>query len=233
LKPSLNAKPENLRLNTFGIPATPRTAHKARSTTREALELVTGNSATSCKLRALISQLNKGLQQSITEKEIGDIIHKKFRDQVTQRSNATTNDRRRLTKARVITTEEVIRLREEREAADAKKAAKAGKGKGKEKKIKSGESTTPKPRGRPKKVVNISDEVVVHSISPEKEVGVVPDEEGWYYIEDLSGSDDEFITPPRRRGVNKAWERDQIEDQLGENVDSEPRDHGRVLRVRK
>jgi hypothetical protein len=61
----------------------------------------------------------------------------------------------------------------------------------------------------------------------------VPDKEGWYYIEDLSGSDDEFITPPRRRGVNKAWERDQIEDQLGENVDSEPRDHGRVLRVRK
>jgi hypothetical protein len=61
----------------------------------------------------------------------------------------------------------------------------------------------------------------------------VPDEEGWYYIGDLSGSDDEFIIPPRRRGVHKAWERDQIEDQLGETVDSEPRDHGRVLRVRK
>jgi hypothetical protein len=232
LKPSLNAKPENLRLNTFSIPAAPRCAHKARSTTREALELVTGNSDTSRKLRALIGQLNKGLQQSITEKEIGDIIHKKFRDQVTQRSNAATNDRRRLTKARVITTEEVIRLREEREAADAKKAAKASKGKGKEKKIKSGKFTTPKPRGRPKKVVSISDEVIVHSISSEKEVGVVLDEEGWYNIEDFSSLGDEFI-PPRRRGVKKAWERDQIEDQLGENVDSEPRDHGRVLRVRK
>jgi hypothetical protein len=134
LKPSLNAKLENLRLNIFSIPTTPRTAHKARSTTREALELVTGNSDTSRKLRALIGQLNKSLQQSITEKEIGDIICKKFRNQVTQRSNATTDDRRRLTKARVITTGEVIRLREEREAADAKKAAKASKGKGKEKK---------------------------------------------------------------------------------------------------
>jgi hypothetical protein len=88
-----------LRLNTFGIPATPHTVHKARSTTRKALELVTGDLAASRKLWALIDQLNKGLQQSITEKEIGDIIHKKFRDQITQRSNATTNDRRRLTKA--------------------------------------------------------------------------------------------------------------------------------------
>jgi hypothetical protein len=90
---------ENLQLNTFTIPATPSTAHKARSTTREALELVTSNSDTSCKLRALISQPNKGLQQRITENEIGDTIHQKFQDQVTQRSNATTNDRRRLTKA--------------------------------------------------------------------------------------------------------------------------------------
>jgi hypothetical protein len=61
----------------------------------------------------------------------------------------------------------------------------------------------------------------------------VPDEEGWYKIEDFSSLGDEFIPPPWGRGVKKAWERDQIEDQLGENVDSEPRDHGRVLRVRK
>jgi hypothetical protein len=61
----------------------------------------------------------------------------------------------------------------------------------------------------------------------------VPDKEGWYYIEDLSSSDDEFITPLQRRGVNKALERDQIKVQLGENVDNEPWDHGRVLRVRK
>jgi hypothetical protein len=101
------------------------------------------------------------------------------------------------------------------------------------KKIKSGKSTTPKPRGRPQKVINISDEVVVYSISPEKKVGVVPDEEGWYYIEDLAGSDEEFIPLPWRRGVNKTWERDQIEDQLGENVDSKPQDHGRVLKVQK
>jgi hypothetical protein len=47
LKPWLNAKPENLRLKIFSIPPTPRTAHKARSTTREALELVTRNSETS------------------------------------------------------------------------------------------------------------------------------------------------------------------------------------------
>jgi hypothetical protein len=65
------------------------------------------------------------------------------------------------------------------------------------KKIKSAEFTTPKPRGRPKKVVSISDEVIVHSISSEKEVGVVRDEEGWYNIKDFSGLSDEFIPPPR------------------------------------
>jgi hypothetical protein len=140
LKPSLNAKPENLRLNIFNIPATPRTTYKARSTTQEALKLVTGNSDTSRKLRALIGQLNKGLQQSITEKEIGDIIHKKFRDQVTQRSNATTNDRWQLTKARVITTEEVIRLREEREAQMPKKPLRLVKEKERRKKLNLGNS---------------------------------------------------------------------------------------------
>jgi hypothetical protein len=131
----------------------PRTAHKARSTTREAFELITRNSETLCKLWALIGQLNKGLQQSITEKEIGDIIHKKFRGQVTQRSNTITNDRRRLTKARAIITEEVIRLREEKEAADAKKAAKAGKGKGKEKKkLNLGNPLLQSPEEGPKKL---------------------------------------------------------------------------------
>jgi hypothetical protein len=95
LKPSLNAKPEYLLLNPFRILATPCTTHKAR----EALEIVTGNLDTSPKLQTHIGQLNKGLQQTITEKEIGDIIHKQFQDQLPQRSNATSNDRQWLTKA--------------------------------------------------------------------------------------------------------------------------------------
>lgn len=96
-------------------------------------------------------------------KEISDIIHKKFRNQVEQRSTANTSDRRRLTKAQVITTDEVIRLGEERETADAKKTAKTGKGKGGGRKIVLEKTTTFKQRGRPPKAVHISDDIVVHS----------------------------------------------------------------------
>ncbi|KAL0632442.1 hypothetical protein Q9L58_008695 [Maublancomyces gigas] len=69
--------------------------------------------------------MDKGLQQSITEKEIGEHIYQKFRQLTTKKVQANFTDRKRLTKARVITTEEVIKLRKARESADAESAAKA------------------------------------------------------------------------------------------------------------
>ena len=61
----------------------------------------------------------------IIEKEIEQETHKQFREKVLNTSKVKTGDRRRLTRAHVIDTEEVLRLREARETADAVKTAKA------------------------------------------------------------------------------------------------------------
>lgn len=56
-----HTKTNKIHRLSFSIPATPYTSRGARGNTKEALALVTGNSVTSRKLRALISQLDKGL----------------------------------------------------------------------------------------------------------------------------------------------------------------------------
>lgn len=96
----------------------------ARSTSKEALGLVKGTSESAQKLRSLIQKMDHGLQRSLTQKELGDHFHEKFRQSVAQKSQSNYGDRKRLSKARVITTEEVVELREAREVADEEKAAK-------------------------------------------------------------------------------------------------------------
>lgn len=184
----------------------------ARSTTKEALALIKGVSASACKLRALIERLDKGLQQSITEKEIGDHIHQKFRQAATKKVHANFCDRKRLTKARVITTEEVIRLREVRERADAEKAAKAATREEKKKLKEMQGPTPPKGKGKGKKAVTISESITVHSIEPENAAGVVVVEEAeeeWPDIDDLYAQPGDSTPPPSRKRTNKAWEKAQ------------------------
>lgn len=79
--------------------------------------------------------MDKGLQQSIAEKEIEEHFHQKFREAVAKKAREGTSSKQRLTKARVITTEEVVRLKEVRLKADAEKEAKKGRGRGKKKKV--------------------------------------------------------------------------------------------------
>ena len=86
--------------------------------------MVKGEATPARELRTIIDSLSKGLQQMIIEKEIEQETHKQFREKVLNTSKVKTGDRRRLTKARVIDTQEVLRLREARETADAIKAAK-------------------------------------------------------------------------------------------------------------
>lgn len=86
--------------------------------------MIKGNSSSAVRLCTLIAELGKGLQQSITEKKISNHIHQKFCETASKKVHVNFCDRKRLNKARVITTEEVIRLREARKCADAKKAAK-------------------------------------------------------------------------------------------------------------
>jgi len=87
--------------------------------------MIKGQATPAHELRTIIDSLSKGLQQMIIEKEIEQETHKQFREKVLKSSKLKTGDRRRLTKARVIDAEEVLRLREAREAADAAKVAKA------------------------------------------------------------------------------------------------------------
>ena len=150
-------------------PTTPRTTRMARSTSKEALGLVKGISESAQKLRSLIQKMDHGLQCSLTEKELGDHFHQKFRQSVGQKSHANYRDRKRLSKARVITTQEVVELREAREAADEEKAAKMAARKAKavvkEERLHSyAKNTSATPPPQSKKKVLISDRVTVHTI---------------------------------------------------------------------
>lgn len=163
-------------------PTTPRNTRMARSTAKEALALVRGGSASAQKLRDLIHQLDKGLQISLTEKDIGDHINAQFRKSVAKKGRTATNDRKQLSKARVITTEDVARLREQREAADIKKAAQV-LARDLKKKVKE------EPKKKVKKV-SIPENITVHTIDiKETGLGVVEEsEEDWSNIEEFPTS---------------------------------------------
>lgn len=103
----------------------PCTSCMTRSTTKEAWALIKSVSESACKLCTLIEQLDKSLQKSIIEKEIGNHVHQKFQESAAKMVHANFCDRKRLTNAKVITTKDAIGLREAREFADTKKVVKA------------------------------------------------------------------------------------------------------------
>lgn len=149
----------------------------------------------------LITKMDKGLQQSVTEKEIGDHIHQKFRQLTTKKVQANFTDGKRLTKARVITTEEVIKLREVRESADAKTAAKTLI-RNEKKRLREQQ----KPIQKGKKAVTISNNIIVHNIESENCARIlVVEEEEWISIDDFS----EPPPLPSRKRVKKVWKKAQ------------------------
>lgn len=183
-KPKISASAN--RRDSLAITATPRNSRMARSTTKLALSYIKGNNETACKLRAIVKQMDKGLQQAITDKEINDHVHQKIRETAAKKSKNNFTDRKLLSKARVITTEEVIRLREIRETADATKAAKpAIKEEKKKKNDLGGKPSKGKGKGRVKKAVKLSNGVMVHRIDHHS------DEEEWLEEED-EGSSEEY-----------------------------------------
>lgn len=129
---------------------------------RQATGLIKGDSASACKLKTLITQLNKGLQGMITEKEIGDALYRQYRNRVENKPATKTNDRRRLTKARVVTTGDVIHLREECEVANKKKTEKKGRGRRRPKKAVSDETSGPSMPRTQQQRVQIAQRVTVH-----------------------------------------------------------------------
>lgn len=136
--------------------------------------------------------MDKGLQQYITNKEIGNDIHQKLRQLTTKKVQTNFTDRKRLTKARVITTQEVIRLREARESGDAKNAAKSIIRNGRKKLRELQVQQKTKSQEKDKKAVTIANDIIVHNIESEGTrgtegtVGSLVVEEEWVSIDDFS-----------------------------------------------
>jgi len=106
------------------IPKTPRAVSRA---TRTAISLVTRTTPSSQKLKALLSGLSEGFQQTIADKTVEEEAYRQYRQLVGQERKAKTSDRRKLTQATVVTSETVIQLREQRDRVDAVKAARKAK----------------------------------------------------------------------------------------------------------
>jgi len=73
-------------------------------------------------VKTLFGQLSKALEGPFADIELRNEMLKEVRSQAKGPPAAALKDRRRLTKARVIDQDEVIALREAREARDAKKS---------------------------------------------------------------------------------------------------------------
>jgi hypothetical protein len=89
------------------------------------MHLVKRNTPSSLKLKHIIGQLGRSAEGAPAERDLGAEILRNLRSQAKDISVAAAKDRRQLTKARVITQEDVVHLREEREKKEAAKTAKA------------------------------------------------------------------------------------------------------------
>lgn len=126
--------------------------------------------------------MDMGLQISFTEKDIGDDINADFWESVAKKGKIATNDQKQLSKARVI--DDVARPREQREAADMKKAA-LTMARDLKKKVKKG------PKKMLKKV-SISENITVHTTIDSKETGLGAVEES---DEDLFNIEESLVRP--------------------------------------
>lgn len=106
------------------IPKTPRAVSRA---TRTAYSLVTRDTPSSQQLKAILSGLSEGFQQTIADKILEEEAHKQYRVLVGKEKKGKTSDRRKLTEATVVTSETILMLRDERDRVDAAKAARQSK----------------------------------------------------------------------------------------------------------
>jgi len=106
------------------IPKTPRAVSRA---TRTAYSLVTRNTPSSQQLKAILSGLSEGFQQTIADKILEEEAHKQYRVLVGKEKKGKTSARRKLTEATVVTSETILMLRDERDQVDAAKAARQSK----------------------------------------------------------------------------------------------------------
>ena len=89
------------------------------------LQMVTRNTPSSSKLKVLIDQLGKAAEGTAADKDLSIGMLKDLRSKAKDLSSAAAKDRCQLSKARVIGSEEAVRLRDERERKDNIKAVRA------------------------------------------------------------------------------------------------------------
>jgi len=194
--------------------------------------MVKGEATPARELRTIIDSLSKGLQQMIIEKEIEQETHKQFREKVLKTSKIKTGDGRRLTKARVIDTEEVLRLREARETADAMKGAKAGSKLMRQKKSPTDGMEQPTLAITKTKVVIIEENGEFHSTG--SSIKALGREDGWSsesegnWEGDMRGFDGIAIKDEEREEVQRAL---RIAEMVA-NIDRVFEEHGRSFRHR-
>jgi len=168
----------------------------------------------------------------IIEKEIEQETHKQFREKVLKPTKLKTGDRRRLTKARVIDTQEVLRLREARETADAAKAAKAAGGWRRAKKGNTEGMERLVTPTKKKKVVIIEEKGEFYSTG--SSIKISEEEDGWCSGSDgdsegdIQGFDGIAIKDEGREELRRAV---RVAEMVA-NLDRVLEEHGRSLRPR-
>ena len=105
-------------------PPVPKTPRAVSRTTRTAISLVTRTTPSSQKLKALLSNLSEGFQQTIADKVVEEEAHRLYLVLMSKEKAAKSSDCRKLTEATVVTSETILQLREQRERVDAAKAGK-------------------------------------------------------------------------------------------------------------
>jgi hypothetical protein len=111
------------------------------------MSLITSTTPRSLKLKSILEQVGEAAQGAMADKELEAEMLRTLRAAAKDTSTAAAKDRRQLTKARVITSEDVVRLRDERLRIDAQNAARAEARRRKQKVVAaegSAGSTTPK-----------------------------------------------------------------------------------------
>ena len=92
---------------------------------RSAMHPFKRNTPCSLKLKHIIGQLGRCVEGAIADRDLEGEMPRNLHSQAKDLSAASTKDHCQLTKARVITQEDVVHLREETEQKEAKKSASA------------------------------------------------------------------------------------------------------------
>ena len=123
--------------------------------------MVARNTPSSNKLKVLIDQLGRAAEGAAADKDLSTGMLKDLHSKAKDLSSAAARDHRQLSKARVIDSEEVVRLRDKRERVDSDRAARAA-AREKKKKMGTAEKLAARTKSKGKEI---------EVINPEEELG--------------------------------------------------------------